>query len=178
MAPTTRPPTRPWRAVALGAVVIVVGCGTRVGDRFAAGPSSTAALTTGANPTTTGPVPTTIDATAAKAEITANWERFFDHGTPIPDREALLEDGPTYAAALAARAKDPLQAQATATVQSVQLTGPAQAMVSYMVLINGKVALPNAQGTAVLQGVTWKVSAQSFCSLVNLGATGPVPGCS
>jgi len=164
-------------AVAAALTLTAVGCGTRVGNRFA-GPAAAP------SPSTSSPAPaptstsTTIDAVAATAQITAGWERFFDHTTPLADREALLEDGPSYAAALITRSKDPLQAQASAKVTAVVLTASDRATVTYDVLLNGTVALPGAQGEAVQQGGIWKVSAQSFCSLVTLGATSPVPGCS
>jgi len=79
--------------------------------------------------------------------------------------------------ALVLRAQDPLMQQASATVKLVTLTGPDQAMVSYDVLLSGKVALADAQGTAVLQDGVWKVSVESFCALISLGATEAIPGC-
>jgi len=168
-----RTPSRPFAAVA-AVLLLTAGCGTRVGTRFTS-PAGTPAATS----TSTSSSPsTTIDAAAATAQITANWQRFFDHTTALADREALLENGPSYAAALITRSKDPLQAQASATVTSVALTAADRATVTYDVSLNGAVALPGAQGEAVRQGGVWKVSAQSFCSLVTLGAASPVPGCS
>ena len=169
-----RAPSRPFAAVA-ALLLLAAGCGTRVGNRFT-GPVSAPASTSTSSSTTTPS--TTIDAAAATAQITANWQRFFDHTTALADREALLENGPSYAAALITRSKDPLQAQASATVTSVALTAADRATVTYDVSLNGAVALPGAQGEAVRQGGVWKVSAQSFCSLVTLGAASPVPGCS
>ena len=157
-------------------LVLTGGCGTRVRNELRALSAPPATSTT---PATTAPSTTTstIDAAAARAEITANWEKFFRAASTIPEREALLENGSQYVAALTQRSKDPLQAQASAKVTSVQVTGPDRATVTYDVSLNGSVALPGAQGVAVLQDGIWKVSAQSFCSLVSLGATGPIPGC-
>lgn len=168
-------------AIAL-ALVLTSGCGTRVRDQLRA--LSTPGATSATAPTTTAPATTapatttgTIDAAAARAEITANWEKFFRATSTIAERATLLENGSQYVAALTQRSKDPLQAQASAKVTTVEVTGPDRATVTYDVSLNGNVALPGAQGVAVLQDGVWKVSAQSFCSLVSLGATGPVPGC-
>jgi hypothetical protein len=90
----------------------------------------------------------------------------------------LLEDGPQYEQALEVRAADPLQAQASAHVTHVELVDATTAHVVYDVHIGDTVALPGAEGNAVLQDGVWKVSADSFCSLISLGASGPIPGCS
>jgi hypothetical protein len=119
-----------------------------------------------------------VDAATTIATITANWERFFAAGTPIPERESLLEDGPQYEQALQIRAADPLQAQASARVTNVELVDATTAHVVYDVYLGETVALPGAEGNAVLQDGMWKVSAESFCSLITLGASGPIPGCS
>lgn len=68
--------------------------------------------------------------------------------------------------------------QASAKVKSIELTGPDQATVTYDILLNDTVALADSQGVAVIQDGLWKVSANSFCALIILGATGPIPGCS
>ena len=138
----------------------------------------TAPATTAATITAAAATSTTADVVTTKAAITANWERFFLPTTSIADRVALLENGATLQQALEQRAKDPLQQQASATVKTVELTAPDRATVTYDVSLNGTVALPDAQGTAVLQDGMWKVGAESFCALIVLGATGPIPGCS
>jgi hypothetical protein len=138
--------------------------------------STTDVSTTSA--TTVAASTTTIDPAATIAAITANWEKLFDPASSIDDRVALLEDGETLRQAVEQRAQDPLMGQASAKVTSVELTGPDTATVSYEVLLSGAVALPNAQGTAVLQDGVWKVGAASFCALITLGASEPIPGCS
>lgn len=143
-------------------------------------PATTHATTpaTAAATTTTVATATTPDVATEKATIAANWARFFLPATSMADRIALLENGATLQQALEQRAKDPLQQQASATVKAVELTAPDRATVTYDVLLNGSLALPDAQGIAVLQGGVWKVGAESFCALISLGATGPIPGCS
>jgi hypothetical protein len=170
------------------AMVAVAGCGSRVTDRVEAqrnptlapsgpGTSVPASTTSVAASTTTAAPTTTIDVAAATAAITANWERFFDAGTPILEREALLENGSSFEQALVMRSADPLQAQASAKVSSVTITDATHADVVYDVLLSGNPALQGSQGVAVLQDGVWKVSSDSFCSLVTLGASAPVPGC-
>jgi hypothetical protein len=120
---------------------------------------------------------TTMDAATAKAAITANWERFFSASTSIDDRQTLLENGASLHQALVERAADPLMKQASAKVKSVAITDATHAAVIYDVMLNGTVALADSQGVAVLQDGVWKVSADSFCALISLGATAPIPGC-
>jgi hypothetical protein len=134
--------------------------------------------TTVASSTTSALSTTTVDVATTNAEITANWEKFFLPTTPISDRVALLENGASLQQALEMRSTDPLQRQASAVVKAVDLTEPGRATVTYDVLLNGSVALPDAQGFAVFQDGVWKVGADSFCALISLGATGPIPGCS
>ncbi len=147
---------------------------TTVGPTMA----TSAPASTTAPPTSAGATTTIADPAAAIAQITANWERFFLAGTPIAERETLLEDGLLYVEALTIRSADPLQAQAGAAVREVTLLDPEHAHVVYDVMLGETVALPGAEGTAVLRNGTWKVSAESFCSLIVLGATEPIPGCS
>jgi hypothetical protein len=173
------------------AALVAIGttaCGSRVEDRVEAtrtptiapgGTSTTASTVPGTTASTTSTAPTTtMDVAAATAAITTNWERFFDAGTPLAERESLLENGPAYEQALVMRSGDPLQAQASAKVRSVTITDATHADVVYDVLLSGTPALEGSPGVAVLQDGVWKVSADSFCSLVTLGASGPVPGCS
>ena len=170
------------------AVLLIAGCGRRSSSNPTTPATTTPATTanstaptvtmptTIAPATTASPTTTTQDPAKAKAEITANWERFFLPTTAIADRVAL-ENGPALQQALELRATDPLQAQASAVVKSVELTAPDQATVTYDVLLNGVVALPDSQGISVRRDGVWKVGAESFCALISLGATGPIPGC-
>jgi hypothetical protein len=104
--------------------------------------------------------------------------RFFSPSASLQQREAVLEDGAKYEQALIQRSKDPRQATAHAKVKSVELTAPNRATVTYDVYLGDTVALPDAQGVAVLQDGVWKVSGESFCALMTLASPDPVPGCS
>jgi hypothetical protein len=169
---------------ALAAAAVFAACGTRVpaakpaAPTTVAAPTTTTASPTTAPPTTATPAPPTTSVATAKAEITANWEKFFQHGATVAQRIALLQNGEALRQAVEQNAANPLQQQATAKVTNVTLTSPTTAAVTYDVYLNGKVALPKAQGMAVLDGGTWKVAQASFCSLVSLSSTAPVPGCS
>jgi hypothetical protein len=171
-------------AVLATALLLVTACGKRSAGRStttvattATVPDTTTADTTTTVPETTAVTSTTVDHTTSIATITANWEEFFLPTTSIDDRVALLENGESLRQALVLRAADPLQQQASAKVKKVELTAPDRATVTYDVSLNGVVALADSQGTAVLQAGVWKVGAESFCALVSLGATGPIPGC-
>lgn len=160
-------------ALAACAALGASGCQSRVKGDVAAVQKMVSVPST----TTSRVTSTTIDTGAAITIITQNWERFFLAGTPLAERETLLEDGSRYAEALSGRATDPLQAQASAKVRRVDVIDGQHARVVYDVLLGGTVALPAAEGNAVFQDRTWKVSAESFCSLISLGASAPIPGC-
>lgn len=119
------------------------------------------------------------DTAAATADVKANWAGFFDGSKPAADRAQLVEAGATLAQAMALAGKDPNAAKTRAEVKTVTFTSATEAAVTYDLSVAGAVVLPGAQGKAVLDGTTWKVSKQTFCQLVNLSAGGtPVPGCS
>jgi hypothetical protein len=172
-------------AVGLSLTAACGGGSTRASSTTAA-PVTTAATTTTAQvttvPTTSAPVTTSAPAPTttvdAKAAIAANWEKFFSPSQTIQEREALLENGATYEQALIQRSNDPRQATASAKVKLVELTPPDRATVTYDVYLGDTLALPDAQGFAVLQDGVWKVSGESFCALMTLASTDPVPGCS
>jgi hypothetical protein len=167
--PEAKPPTTP---AATAATTVAVTTAPTVPSVTSAAPAST-------TPTTTAPSTTAaFDEAAAQAQIIANWEKFFTPGTSVDERVALLQDGSALRAAIEQSATNPLQQQASAKVTQVTFTSPTEATVTYDVYLNGTVALPNSQGMAVLEGGTWKVAQQSFCSLISLGVSGPIPGCS
>lgn len=156
---------------ALLAVAAVAGCG---------GSSSPAAKTsptpTSASPTGTAPA----DPAAAKAEITANWEKFFDASTPRAQSVALLEDGAQLGQALKVAEQERVASKINqkAKVKAVVFTSPTGANITFALLNGTTPVLPSASGRAVFVDGTWKVSKVTFCTLVQLGAGGkPVPGC-
>jgi hypothetical protein len=170
--PVAKPPTTP---AVTAATATAVPTAPTVPSVTSGPPASTTPTIT----PTTGPSTTAaFDEAAAQAQIIANWEKFFTPGTSVDERVALLQDGSALRAAIEQSATNPLQQQARAKVTRVTFTSPTEATVTYDVYLNGTVALPNSQGMAVLEGGTWKVAQQSFCSLISLGVSGPIPGCS
>lgn len=169
--PVAKPPPAPAVTAATSIAVTTAPAAPTVPSVTSVPPASTTA-------TTAGPSTTAFDEAAARAQITANWETFFTPGTPVDERVALLQNGSALRAAIEQSATNPLQQQASAKVTQVTFTSPTEATVTYDVYLNGAVALPNSQGMAVLEGGTWKVAQQSFCSLISLGVSGPIPGCS
>jgi hypothetical protein len=53
---------------------------------------------------------------------------------------------------------------------------PTRSTVLYTITLAGQPALPNQTGIAVKEGGKWKVSDQSFCTLLSLQGTVP-PAC-
>ena len=128
--------------------------------------------------TSTATAPANV--TAAKAEIKANWTKFYAYKTKPAVAATLLEDGDNMAGALAFARQEQAQThiKQNVKVKVITFTDPTHANVTYA-LLNGKTALlPNASGVAVFVDGQWKVSKSSFCTLVQLGANGKtVPNC-
>jgi hypothetical protein len=131
-------------------------------------------------PPTTSTATAPADEAAAKAEIKANWTKFYAYRTKAAVAATLLEDGDQMGGALAFARQEQAQThiKQNVKVKVITFTDATHANVTYA-LLNGKTALlPNASGVAVLVDGKWKVSKTSFCTLVLLGANGKaVPGC-
>ncbi|MFI6152816.1 hypothetical protein ACIBCA_08990 [Kitasatospora sp. NPDC051170] len=142
-----------------------------------AAPSTAATATATATASGTAPA----DPAAAKAEITANWEKFFDPATPIPDKAKLLQGGDMLLPVLQGFSQDPRVGQVQAKVSDVAFTDASDATVTYALSLQGQVVQPSATGQSVLENGTWKVSRSTLCGLLTqaggAGAT-PIPGCS
>ena len=154
-------PRQALAALAATGCLILAACGGGGSSQHPPA-TPTASASTAAEPTS-GP--------AAVAAITANWKTVFNGKAPIPQRLALVQDGPQVAAFVEAQAKTSFgqaAAGSTATVKSVTLTSPSQATVHYDVLLLGTPLLKNQVGTAVYQDGTWKVAIASFCGLAYL----------
>jgi hypothetical protein len=124
--------------------------------------------------TSTPPAASTAGNTVA--QITANWEAFFNGKTPVNQRVGLVQDGSQFQSIISAQAGSALAAGATAKVTKVAVTSPTQATVTYNILEGGTPALNNQTGTAVLESGTWKVGVTSFCSLLTLENGGKATG--
>jgi hypothetical protein len=170
------------RVVVAGAVtgIVLAGLLTACGSTSKSSPNVTSAPSTAAPTSTVAPT-TTIDAVAAKAEITANWTKFFDASvTDINAKLAVMEN----AAKIGDVYKQLVQKSGggtSAKVTAVELETPSAcndalgetvlcAKVTFDLLVNGKPALPGYTGYAVLDGGVWKVSQVTNCTLISLGS--------
>ena len=124
---------------------------------------------------TSAPVATTSAATAsssaaaggsAVAQITANWEAFFNPATPNSKRVQLLENGSEFASAITAFSASPLAQQVSSKVDSVSVTSATKANVKYDLTAAGTSVASGQTGTSVLQDGVWKVGDDVFCGLL------------
>jgi hypothetical protein len=111
----------------------------------------------------------------AKAQITANWEAFFNGKTSAAKKISLLQNGQKFATVINAQAGSGLASSAGAKVTAVVVNSATKATVSYDITLSGATALPNQTGTAVYEGGTWKVGDVSFCQLLKLENAGSSP---
>ena len=129
---------------------------------------------------TSAPAATTSAATAsssaaaggsAAAQITANWEAFFNPATPNSKRVQLLENGSEFASAISAFSASPLAQQVSSKVDSVSVTSATKANVKYDLTAAGTSVATGQTGTSVLQDGVWKVGDDVFCGLLKEGAS-------
>jgi hypothetical protein len=108
-----------------------------------------------------------------QAKVKANWEKFFDPSVSTAQKAALLQNAstPKIKAIIAAQADNPQARAIKAKVTTVTPKGGDKADVKYDLVSTqtGVPVLPGASGQAVKQGGTWKVSQQTFCTLIKLG---------
>jgi NADPH-dependent 2,4-dienoyl-CoA reductase/sulfur reductase-like enzyme len=97
--------------------------------------------------------------------------------SPIPKAKKLLQDGSTLGAAFVAADKLKGTTKETVKVDTVSITGPSTANVTFDLLGNGKPLLKGSDGQAVWVNGKWLVAKQTFCTLVLLGGS-KVKGCS
>jgi hypothetical protein len=105
-------------------------------------------------------------------QIKSAYETFFSGKTSIPDRVAVLQDGPRFKALVTSFASNPLAKNVSADVSSVTLEGGNKAKVVYTVKLGGS-SLPTQTGSAVKQNGAWKVGYAGLCKLVALAGTTP-----
>jgi hypothetical protein len=110
---------------------------------------------------------------AATAQIKANWTVFFKTGTPQSVAIPLLQNGASLGPAItfAAKLAKSEKMKESADVTKVVFVNPSNADVTYNLNGNGKTLLKGSTGKAVLVGSTWQVAQNTFCSLVDLGAS-------
>lgn len=118
------------------------------------------------------------DPAAARQQVTSNWEKFFDPSTSVEERLDLLEGGGRLRPVFEAFGGDERIRQVKANVKKVDFTSPTRANVTYDLTLEGRTAAPDTTGVSVDEDGTWKVSAKSFCGLVQQSGDGQdIPGC-
>jgi hypothetical protein len=138
------------------------------------GSSSSSTAATSAPAATTSAATASSSAAAggsAVAQITANWEAFFNPATPNSKRVQLLENGSEFASAINAFSASPLAQQVSSKVDSVSVTSATKANVKYDLTAAGTSVATGQTGTSVLQDGVWKVGDDVFCGLLKEGAS-------
>ncbi|WP_405878808.1 hypothetical protein OG762_09325 [Streptomyces sp. NBC_01136] len=161
------------QGVAAVAVLVLAAALTACSDSTGGGsstpvPTPSVEQSSSAPPSPTGPA----DPAAAEKQVKQNWEKFFSPSVPVKDKLNYLENGDRMTAVVQGFSGDKRGRQVAAQVQKVVFTSPTEAEVTYALTLKGATALPNAAGTAVDQGGTWKVSDSTLCALVALSGDG------
>jgi hypothetical protein len=115
---------------------------------------------------------TTSSGPSAQTLIRSAYVKFFSSKTGLPDKVALLQNGPKFKSVIEGFVNNPLAKNVSATVSSVTLQGANDAKVVYVVKVSGA-ALGKQTGLAVKQNGVWKVGDASLCKLIALGGTTP-----
>ena len=167
----------PTLAVVLGLTVAACSSSsssTSTSTSSSSAPAASAPASSPASPAAPSS-PGTGGSSAAKAQITANWEAFFDGKTSAAKKITLLQNGSKFASIINAQAGSSIASGAGAKVTAVVVNSTTSATVSYDITLNGTTALPNQTGTAVYQDGIWKVGDVSFCQLLKLENGGSAP---
>jgi hypothetical protein len=165
-------------ALGLALAATMAACSSSSTSSAGAQPSSAAPASSAPSaPASSAPASSSPAAAggSAKAQITANWEAFFNGQTSAAKKISLLENGQKFAAVINAQAGSGLASTAGAKVKAVVVESATKATVSYDITLNGATALPNQTGTAVYEDGTWKVGDVSFCQLLKLENGGNAP---
>ena len=165
-------------ALALALALTVAACSSSSSTSASTSTSSTPAAS---SPAATGSSaapssPGTGSSSAAVAQITANWEKFFDAHTTVAEKVKLLQNGAALESAIKAFANFPLANGIGAKVTNVTVSSASKAAVTYnLTSSSGGALLSNQKGVAVYQDGTWKVGDESLCGLFRLIPGGTVP---
>jgi len=156
--------------------VAVAACSSSSSTSAATSPSSSAASSPAASaPAASSSAPASSSSSAAVAQITANWEKFFNASTTASQKAALLQNGSKFTSAISAFAQIPLASGIGAKVTKVVVTSSTTATVTYNITAGGSNLLSGKTGTSVYQDGTWKVGDASLCGLFTLIPGGSVP---
>jgi hypothetical protein len=165
-------------ALGLALAATMAACSSSSSSSATAEPSSAASAASSPSALPSAPASSSSPAAAsgnAKAQITANWEAFFNGQTSAAKKISLLENGQKFATVINAQAGSGLASSAGAKVTAVVVNSATKATVTYDITLSGATALGNQTGTAVYQGGIWKVGDVSFCQLLKLENAGSSP---
>jgi hypothetical protein len=160
-------------ALALALALAVAACSSSSSSSSSSASSSSAPVSSA--PASSAPASSASGSSAAVAQITANWEKFFNFGTPTSERVALLQNGSAFSSAISALSKIPLASGIGAKVTSVTVNSATSATVNYNLVSGSSTLLSGQTGTAVYEDGTWKVGDASLCGLFKLVPGGTVP---
>jgi cytoskeletal protein RodZ len=156
--------------------VAVAACSSSSSTSAATSPSRSAASSPAASaPAASSSAPASSSSSGAAAQITANWEKFFNASTTPAQKAALLQNGSKFTSAISAFAQLPLASGIGAKVTKVVVTSSTEATVTYNIVAGGASLLSGKTGTSVYQDGTWKVGDASLCELFTLIPGGSVP---
>ena len=166
----------PALALALAVAVSACSSSSSSSSSAASSPVSSAAPVSSA-PVSSAPAssPAASGNSAAVAQITANWEKFFNASTPLSQRVALLQNGSSFSSAIDSFSKLPLANGIGAKVTGVTVTSATMATVTYSIVSGSTTLLGGQSGTAVYQDGMWKVGDASLCNLFKLIPGGSEP---
>jgi hypothetical protein len=155
-------------ALGLALALAVAACSSSSSSSSSSAPASSAPASSA--PASSAPASGTA---AATAEITANWEKFFNASTPTSQRVALLQDGPAFAVAISGLSH--LVTGLGAKVTAVTVNSATTATVTYNLTASGSTLLSGQTGKAVYENGVWKVGDASLCGLIKLVPGGSAP---
>jgi hypothetical protein len=167
-------------AAGLALATTVAACSSSSSSSAAASgsgsPTASSTAATGGSGAPSSPAASSSPASsAAVAQITTNWEKFFNSSTPLAQRVTLLQNGSTFAGAIRDFASMPLASRIGAKVTAVAVSSATAATVTYAITSGGTSLLSGQKGAAVYQDGTWKVGDASLCGLFKLIPGGTVP---
>ena len=157
------------------ALALAVAACSSSSSSSSSSPTASSAPVSSASAVPASSAPASSGNSAAAAQITANWEKFFNSSTPLSQRVALLQNGSSFSSAIQSFSQLPLANGIGAKVTGVTVTSATMATVTYSIVSGSTTLLGGQSGTAVYQDGTWKVGDASLCNLFKLVPGGSVP---
>jgi competence protein ComGC len=103
----------------------------------------------------------------------ANFNKFFNLGTSMSERQTLLQNGSQFAQAMNAEFSQLSNESLNVIVNSSSLTNASTLKVNYTIELNGQPVLKDQSGEMLKINGTWQVSDSTLCTLLSLGGSAP-----